>query len=245
MVLREVIPDNAKIWIRGALSRLGVEIGAYNGSFAKHRSQLIHDASISTVWDVGAHVGQYGARLIHNGYLGRIVSVEPSGPAFAELSRRASRHPRWTAVELAVSETTGPVTLNLSANGQSSSLLPMKRLHVSAEPSSKYVGTQVVQSTTLDRLQTTLTMSPPFFLKLDLQGGELAALHGATAILAQTSACEVELSLVELYEGQSAWQEVVAFLAAEGFALCDVERVFVDPASGDLLQVNALLRRGG
>jgi FkbM family methyltransferase len=244
MVLRELISDNAKIWIRGALSKLGIEIGAYNGSLAQHRAQLINDGNVSTVWDVGAHVGQYGARLMHNGYRGRIVSVEPSGHSFAELSRRASRHPRWTAVELAVSDTTGPVTLNLSANGQSSSLLPMKRLHVSAEPNSKYVGTQVVQSTTLDRLQATLTMSTPFYIKLDLQGGELNALHGATAILGGTSACEVELSLAELYEGQSSWQEVLAFLASAGFAVCDIERVFFDPTSGDLLQVNALLRRG-
>jgi FkbM family methyltransferase len=245
MAIRALLSDNTKIWIRGALSRLGVEIGAYSGSFAQHRSQLINNGGVSTVWDVGAHVGQYGARLLSNGYRGRIVSVEPGSQSFAQLSQRANRHHGWTVLELAVSDATGPVTLNLSANGQSSSLLPMKRLHVSAAPKSQYVGSQIVQSTTLDILQAKLTMAPPFHIKLDLQGGELAALRGATEVLGDTSACEVELSLAELYEGQSSWQEVIAFLASSGFAICDIERVFVDASSGDLLQVNALLRRRG
>lgn len=245
MVLRALLSDNTKVWIRSAFAKLGVEIEGYSGSFAQHRTQLINNGEVSTVWDVGAHVGQYGARLLSNGYRGRIVSIEPSSQAFARLSERANRHQGWIVVELAVSDTTGPVTLNLSANGQSSSLLPMKRLHLSAAPKSEYVGTQVVQCTTLDLLQAKLTMTPPFHVKLDLQGGELAALRGATEVLGDTSACEVELSLAELYEGQSSWQEVIAFLASLGFAICDIERVFVDAGSGDLLQVNALLRRSG
>ena len=146
-------------------------------------------------------------------------------------------------IERAISDTTEPATLNLSANGQSSSLLPMKALHVSAAPGSKYVGRQVVQSTTLDLLQASLTTSPPFFVKLDLQGAELTALNGARKLLTATIACEVELSLADLYDGQSPWHEVVALLGTAGFTICDIERVFIDPVSGDLLQVNALLRR--
>jgi FkbM family methyltransferase len=245
MVLRELLSDNTKVWIRRALSKLGIEIGAYSGSFAQHRGQLINDGKVSAVWDVGAHVGQYGVRLLSKGYLGSIVSVEPDARSFAELSRRASRHARWTVVEVAISDVTGPATLNLSANRQSSSLFHMKHLHVAAAPKSKYVGSRIVYCTTLDRLQAKLVMMPPFFVKLDLQGGELAALRGAIGVLSATSACEVELSFAELYDDQGSWQEVVAFLAAAGFALCDVERVFIDPTSGDLLQVNALLRRRG
>jgi FkbM family methyltransferase len=189
-------------------------------------------------------VGQYGARLLTNGYQGRIVSIEPSYHSFAELSRRASRHPQWTVVEMAVSDATGPTTLNLSANGQSSSLLPIKDLHVAADPHSQFVGSQVAECTTLDLLSAELNARPPYYVKLDVQGAELAALHGAAEVLDATSACEVELSLFELYEGQSSWKEVIDCLASAGLAICDVERVFADPISGDLLQINALLRRG-
>ena len=65
---------------------------------------------------------------------------------------------------------------------------PLDTEHVSAAPNSRYVGSEVVQSTTLDLLQARLTMVPPFFIKLDLQGGELAALHGATEVLRATRA---------------------------------------------------------
>jgi FkbM family methyltransferase len=244
MPLRALLSDNAKVWIRGGLSKLGIEIGAYTGSFAEHRTNLINRGKVSTVWDIGAHVGQYGARLLSNGYRGRIVSVEPSARSFADLCRRASGHPGWTVIELALSDTVGQVILNLSANGQSSSLLSMNSLHISADPNSEYIGSQVVQSTTLDILEAELAPMAPFYIKLDVQGGELAVLRGATHALAAASACEVELSLTELYEGQGSWQDVVAFLASSGFGICDMERVFADPTSGDLLQVNALLRRG-
>ena len=245
MALRELFSDNMKVWIRGVLAKAGIEIGAYSGSFAQHRARLITSGRVRTVWDVGAHVGQYGARLISNGYRGRIVSIEPSRLSFPDLSRRAGRHRGWSAIEIAVSDTTQPLTLNLSANGQSSSLLPMRELHRSADPNSRYVGSQVVQCTTLDLLQSARTERPPFYVKLDLQGAELAALRGATAVLDSTSACEVELSLADLYDGQSPWQQVIAYLTSAGFIVCDFERVFMDPASGDLLQVNALFRRGG
>jgi FkbM family methyltransferase len=242
MTLRELLSDNTKVWIRGALSKLGVEINAYNGSFPQHRALLINN-HVSTVWDVGADVGQYGARLLTSGFRGQIVSIEPSSRSFAQLARRARHHPLWTVAKVAASDVAGAKTLNLSANAQSSSLLPMKELHVAAAPNSQYVGSEVVECTTLDLLQAKLTAQPPFYVKLDLQGGELAALRGATDVLAATRACEVELSLAELYEGQGSWQDVVAFLASVGFAVCDIERVFADPGTGDLLQFNALLRR--
>lgn len=245
MPLRALVSDNAKVWIRRALSKLGVEVAAYSGSFAEHRAQLIQAGNVSTVWDVGAHVGQFGARLLSTGYRGGIVSIEPSAYAFTQLRRRASRHPLWTVVESAISNVTGPVTLNLSANGQSSSLLPMMELHVAAFPTSGYVDSQVVPCTTLDLLRAKVSARPPFYIKLDVQGGELPALQGATEVLSAATACEVELSLARLYQGQSSWQEVVAFLASAGFTICDIERVVSNVASGDLLQINAMLRRIG
>ena len=57
MAFRELLTDQSKIWIRRVLSKLGVEIGAYNGSFAQHRARLINNGRVSTVWNVGAHVG--------------------------------------------------------------------------------------------------------------------------------------------------------------------------------------------
>lgn len=243
MTLRDVIPDTAKVWIRAALARLGIEIGTYTGSFAEHRILLLARGEIETVWDVGAHIGQYATRLRSHGYVGQIVSIEPGHEAFSRLVDRTKNDERWTAVAVAISDFAGRGNLNVSANGQSSSLLLMDERHRLANPNSRYVDRQSVEITTLDLLQSQLAPVVPFYLKLDLQGGELAALRGASSVLRSTFACEVELSFTQLYQGGASWQEAAAYLAAADFVICDIERVFFDPVSRDLLQVNALFRR--
>jgi FkbM family methyltransferase len=242
-MLRQRVSDDVKLRIRRALARAGIEIGAYTGSFSEHRMRIIRRRGVETVWDVGAHIGQYAVQLQSHGYAGRIISIEPSEASFKELAKRAGRSDNWMAVAVAVADCVGDSVLNVAANGQSSSLLPMAERHRSASPNSGYVSPQPVKTTTLDTLQDRLKPAPPFFVKLDIQGGELAALRGAASVLRGAVACEVELSLTELYEGGANWQDVVAHLVADGLAMCDVERVFFDHVSGDLLQVNALFRR--
>jgi FkbM family methyltransferase len=240
VILPALLSDSMKVRLRHVLARLGIEIGAYAGSFANHRAHLLVHGGVLTVWDVGAHVGQYGSRLRDHDYRDRIISIEPNRAAFEELSRRASRGTGWTAVPLAVSDSARRETLNVSANGQSSSLLPITRRHTAANHDSRYVGTEIVQTVTLDSLRVELSPPAPFYVKLDVQGGELAALRGAPGVLRETAACEVELSFAELYKGGATWQEVSAYLDRAGFTICDVERVFFDPVSKDLLQINAL-----
>jgi FkbM family methyltransferase len=242
-MFREWLPDAAKVRIRQILARIGVEVGAYTGSFAEHRTRLIRTERVATIWDVGAHIGQYATQLQSHGYVGQIISIEPSDVSFVALSKRAAKSATWTALSIAVSDSAGQALLHVAANGQSSSLLPMSERHQSASPSSRYVGSQPVKTTTLDELQDRLGAAPPFFIKLDLQGNEVAALRGAASVLRSTAGCEIELSLTELYEGGASWQDVATHLAAAGFVMCDIERVFFDPTSGDLLQLNALFRR--
>jgi FkbM family methyltransferase len=242
-MLRERLSDRVKLRLRKALAKVGIEIGAYAGSFAEHRTHLIGGRRVETVWDVGAHVGQYAAQLRSHGYMGHVISIEPGDASFQELSKHAAGDAKWTTLGVAATDTVGESILNVAANGQSSSLLPMAERHLSAIPNSRYISSQIVKTTTLDALLEGIGPAPPFFVKLDLQGGEMAALRGASAVLRSAEACEVELSLTELYEGGAGWQEVVAHLTAAGFAICDVERVFFDPVSQDLLQVNALFRR--
>jgi FkbM family methyltransferase len=245
MMLRERLSDGMKVRVRRALASLGIEIASYTGSFAEHRAHLIEQGRVSTVWDVGAHIGQYGDRLRTHGYHGQIVSIEPALAAFDQLLARSKRESRWAALQVAVSDSAGEGVLNVSANGQSSSLLPIEDQHVRANPASRYVGSQTVRTTTLDLLQRELQPPTPFYVKLDLQGSELPALRGARSVLHDTIACEVELSLTQLYAGADTWGEIVDYLATQGFAIGDVERVCFDPSTKDLLQINALFRQNG
>jgi FkbM family methyltransferase len=59
-------------------------------------------------------------------------------------------------------------------------------------------------------------------LKLDIQGGELDVLRGATATLATTLMIFVEVEFVPVYVGQPLFPEVHAFLEGQGFELLDL-----------------------
>jgi FkbM family methyltransferase len=243
MTLRDIFSDGAKLRIRSALGTIGIEIASYTGSFAEHRARLIDEAAVATVWDIGAHIGQYGARLRGQGYTGRLISIEPGHDAFERLSARARRDRRWTIKRVAVADTVGRGTLNISANGQSSSLLAMDERHVAASAQSRYVAHEPVVVTTLDAIEAEFRTQPPYYVKLDVQGAEGLALRGGQSVINHSVACEVELSLVTLYEGGESWRDVVVYLETQGFTMCDIERVFFDHASRDLLQINALFRR--
>jgi len=70
------------------------------------------------------------------------------------------------------------------------------------------------------------------FLKMDIQGGELAALEHGQARLAQCAAIQLEVSFVPLYEGQPAFGEIDVWLRARGFmphAFADLKRWSIAP----------------
>lgn len=243
MTLRDRAPVGLKRQVRSALGVIGVEIGAYTGSFAQHRDRLIRAGGVATVWDVGANCGQYADALRRGGYRGHVISIEPGSAAFRSLWTRAAHAHDWIALRTAVADEPGERVLHVSRNGQSSSLLPVLDRHLAAAPESEVTGNERVPTTTLDELRGDSGAPLPYFVKLDLQGGELAALRGAGRVLLDTVACEVELSLTQLYDGAATWEEVTAYLCDSGFVLCDLERVFTDPVTEDLLQVNGLFRR--
>ncbi|WP_116813548.1 FkbM family methyltransferase [Steroidobacter cummioxidans] len=59
----------------------------------------------------------------------------------------------------------------------------------------------------------------PDALKLDIQGGELAALEGAEDVLKGVLAVELEVAFQETYLGQPLFADIDAFLRARGFSL--------------------------
>lgn len=242
-MLKDHLNDTAKRRLRGLLAKMGLEIAAYAGSFAEHRVKLLHSLGVRTVLDVGAHVGQYASSLRANGFSGDIVSLEPASAAHEDLRRTANGDDQWTVLRAAAGHADDELLLNISANGQSSSLLPMLTRHVAADPRSAYVGTESVPVRPLDELVGEMRLMGPYALKLDVQGYEMSALSGATRLLSDCQLVEVELSLLPLYENGANWQQVIDFLSQQSLRLCDLDRVYYDRVSGDLLQIDGLFRK--
>jgi FkbM family methyltransferase len=203
----------------------------------------VHD--INVVLDVGANTGQFARNLRDAGFKGRIVSFEPSELAHSKLLKAAKMDPQWTvAPRGAIGDHDGKVTINISRNSVSSSLLPMLATHLAAEPESCYVGTEEVELHRLDTIAADFASDHDHtFLKLDVQGFEYEVLQGAPCLLKRICGIQLELSLVPLYQGQQLFDPMLHWLQELGFELWSLVPSFVDWNTGRLLQADGIFFR--
>ena len=238
---RHDLVEGAKLGVRRALGKADLSIGRDPYSHRVTRALAHH--GIDTVLDVGANVGQYAALLRAAGYRGHILSVEPLDSAFAALSARAAKDPRWTALQNGVGEAPGTIDINISANSYSSSVLDINDAHLEAAPDSRYVGTQSIELTTVAQLVEQQGIDPArCLLKVDTQGYESQVLTGAAPILGKIAAVQLELSFVELYAGQALFDDHVTTLRGHGFELWSLDPGISD-TDGRLLQCDGLFMR--
>lgn len=63
-------------------------------------------------------------------------------------------------------------------------------------------------------------------------------LDGGSKTLPRIQGILSEVSLVELYEGQRLWRDIIERLEGDGFTLWSVNRGFTDPRDGRTLQLD-------
>lgn len=206
--------------------------------------QIVRRLSISVVFDVGAHVGQYALRLRRLGYRARIVSFEPQAIPFAMLAEHASRDPQWQAVPLALGERDDKSVLNVSANSMSSSFLRVSPRILQIEAGIEQVATERVQVRTLDRIYRQFCTAPDsVLLKIDAQGYEPNVLAGARGLLSTCAAVQLEMALFPSYAGQTLLSDMIGLMSDYGFALVHIERGFWDGSSGYLIEIDGVFVR--
>lgn len=236
---RYVLRERGKAQLRAALGRanLGLVRSPYENSVAR----MLRWLEIDTVVDIGANIGQYAAGLVSFGYTGRIISCEPLHDEYAYLAARSRRRAGWETVHAAVGSSTGRSTINLSENSYSSSLLDVSKTQLAADPRSRVVASQDIDVVTVDDLVHRFGIDTQrALMKVDTQGSESEVLAGASATLSSFAAVQLELSFVPLYSSQQLFDEHVALLAQNGFALFSLNAGVSDPRTGRLLQADGL-----
>jgi FkbM family methyltransferase len=234
-----------KGFIKSLARRFGYEVLGPPRAFASQQSLigLLRQEKINLVLDVGANTGQFADELRTCGYIGRIISFEPIAATHSQLCARAEKDPDWTiAACCAVGATNGSVTMHVSGNSVSSSILEMLPNHMEAAPLSTYERTETVPLNRLDDICATLS-TDRILLKIDVQGYERQVLEGAPRVLAGCRAIISEMSLLPLYEGQPLAADMWNLLEMLGFEAWSLEPVFRNPKTGRLLQFDGLFVR--
>jgi FkbM family methyltransferase len=222
----------------------GFDIIKYPDRILGKRIDLIRKYKIGLIIDVGAGSGGFGRVMRSAGYKGDIISFEPLKESFNALQRNSRKDKRWEAINCAIGDKNGEAYLNVAGNYDSSSILPMSDKHVASSPSSRNIRTDKIVVRELDSFLDYFNRdSKGILLKIDTQGYEEMVLKGATRSLPIIRGIQVEMSFVELYEGQMLFDEMKSTLEKLGFTLCLLEPGFISPLSGKLLQVDGTFYR--
>jgi hypothetical protein len=121
----------------------------------------------------------------------------------------------------------------------------MLERHRRAAPEALYLREETVDVKTLDEVLGSVSPSTRAFLKIDTQGYELEVLKGARELLnGRIVGVQLEMSLVPLYEGAPAYEEMLGEMTSRGFRLAWLDPGFRDPKTRELLQFDAAFVRG-
>lgn len=197
---------------------------------------------VATVIDVGANVGQFSLLMTALQPDATIHAFEPLSSSASVLTRLFTGNPRVQVHRCAVGADNGEAILHISRRSDNSSLLPIGTEQVLFAPGTDAVATIPVPVRTLDSTIAAETLQGPVLLKLDVQGGELAALEGAERLLAVIEHVYVEVSFVPLYDGQPLAAAVVGHLQARGFVLAGIGGCSYG-RGGRIIQADLLLSR--
>lgn len=139
----------------------------------------VADAEV-VIFDVGANVGVYTAAALDRFPAATVWSFEPSPTAFRALQETAARYPgRCRPVDLGLSDRTGAATLRGDRPGST-----LASLHDRAIREFQQGGSgETVRLATLDGFCAETGIDRVHFLKIDVEGHEIAVLDGARGLL--------------------------------------------------------------
>jgi FkbM family methyltransferase len=172
--------------------------------------------------DAGANVGQWATSFRRISPNSKILSFEPDKRCEASLQTLARRDSAWEIRFVGLGLTNSIESLNLwDVEGGSSSF---RHLNEAGEGFTGWLNEEMghvqIEVNRLDsHLSSDYVQSKSSMLKIDVQGYELEVLQGCGSLLPLFKLIEIEMPLVELYEGSAGAGNLINFLEGKGFTL--------------------------
>jgi len=193
-----------------------------------------------TLLDAGANKGQFALAFRSLRPSAQIVAFEPL-PRAADVFDQIFADDESTSLQrVALAGVDGSAIFHVADRADSSSLLKPGKGQERAF-GVRAASAIEVRLKRLDDCVDIAALPRPILLKVDVQGGEIGVFEGCD----QLSAIDfiyVELSFVELYEGQPLFVDVLSYLADRGFSVRGVFNQVITAEFGPT-QVDVLFQR--
>jgi FkbM family methyltransferase len=230
---------------RDGLHQQQLQLASYMA--AEHVGSVLRDLGINCVLDVGANVGQFGQRLRHAGYTGRIVSFEPLPHLAEQLHERADPDPEWHVMAYALGDedTEAEMTV-VDGPGKTSSLLPASEFGTSWLPRLEGIGKETVRIRRLEDLfdeAVDRLDEPRVFLKMDTQGYDLRTFAGAGERIKDVLGLQSELASIPIYDQMPRMPEALATYEAAGFETTGIFPISRDRDTPRVIEFDVVMIR--
>ena len=140
----------------------------------------------STTVDVGANVGDFSRRLSQLSQGGLVIAVEPQSMPRSVLTMAGffKKASNILVVPVALGDTHGLTVLSIPIKTKGNVGIGLAHIGDAADFSGRFdVKKELVSLTTLDAVLARIQTGPVSFIKIDVEGGELAVLRGAIATI--------------------------------------------------------------
>lgn len=191
--------------------------------------------SIRTILDIGANVGDFGEFLYGYFQPSAMYVFEPLPSCQPLLQEMAARHANITVFDVALSDYEGEQTFWENEYGPSSSLLHVSDTHKRAFPETRNESQAIVRVARLDDVLAGITLEDGILVKIDVQGVEDRVILGGLSVFSRAAVVVVEMSFVEMYDGQPLFEEIHDLLVGCGLRLIGMKNQIVDSETGQPL----------
>lgn len=216
------------------LVRIQPDIRSHADAF--HDQQvLFQDSPPKIIFDVGANHGQTAAEYREHFADALIYSFEPFPETFARLVESAAGDAKIKPQRMALTNVSGESKLFVNKSHYTNSMLPV------APGAARFAPPQwldsvteiAVRTMTVDDFARQEKISQIDILKLDVQGAEMLALQGASALLDRRAISVVycEVNFAQMYQNQGDFAEIIQFMREREYVLYGLYNLFY---KGDL-----------
>lgn len=207
---------------------------------ASEHLEAIRFSAANTLIDAGANKGQFSIAFRELRPAAPITAFEPLPEAATIYERVFAGDPRANLIRVALSDKDGTARFHVADRSDSSSLLEPGVRQANAF-GVRPAGVIEVPTRRLDSCISIDELPRPALLKVDVQGAELEVFAGCES-LAGFDFIYVELSFIELYEGQPLFGDVSKYLAGHGFKIAGLYNQVSTEQYGPT-QVDVLFKR--